>query len=250
MKKNQSALITGASSGIGAAIAIKLAQEGFDLILMGRSLSRLQETQSKCIGVQSILLDFDLKNISENNLRIESALNQLPPLHILVNNAGVYHMASFAETTPEIWQEQFDVNLLSAVKLTQFIWPYFLKQKSGSVINISSTLGVKPTGNTSAYSAIKAAMINWTKSLAQEGAINNIRANCICPGIVDTPIHSFHEMPTAEKSVITKQMASYQLLNFIGESEDVAEATVFLATDKSRWTTGAVLNVDGGINIK
>lgn len=115
---------------------------------------------------------------------------------------------------------------------------------------MASTLGLKPTANTAAYSAIKAAMINWTYSLAQEGGAFNIRANCICPGIVDTPIHSFHSLPADEKEQALKQMTSFQLLSEIGQPEDVAEAAYFLASDLSKWTTASVLSVDGGINKK
>ena len=249
--KNETAIITGASSGIGAATAVKLSSEGYDLLLLGRNLENLKKTQGLCKGSGKIeILNFDLKDVAEQKDILLNTLKKLSAVSLLVNNAGIYKPNNFAETEISVWLEQFQVNLFSAVQLTQIIWPLFIKNKKGSVINISSTLGVKPTSNTGAYSATKAAMNNWTTSLAQEGGAYNIRANSICPGIVDTPIHSFHSEPKETSDAIKNKMAQFQLLDFIGQPSDVAEAVYFLGSDLSRWTTGAVLHIDGGINIK
>lgn len=248
--KQQTVLITGASSGIGTEIAKKFSKEGYDLLLLGRNEDRLKKVQSECSGAKSEYLAFDLLEINKHSDAIKAKLSALSPITILINNAGIYKASTFEATSDSDWVTQFQVNLLSAVQLTKLIWPEFKKNKKGSVLNISSTLGIKPTANTSAYSATKAAMINWTLSLAQEGGANNIRVNCICPGIVDTPIHDFHSMKTEDKKKITDQMSRYQLLNFIGQPIDVAESAYFLASDLSRWTTGSILSVDGGIGIK
>lgn len=249
--RKETAIVTGASSGIGAAIAVKLSSEGYDLLLLGRNLENLKKTQSLCKGSGKIeLLNFDLKDISQNKDQILNSIQKLSKVALLVNNAGIYKPNNFAETDISVWLEQFQVNLFSAVQLTQIIWPLFVKNKKGSIINISSTLGVKPTSNTGAYATTKAAMNNWTISLAQEGGANNIRANSICPGIVDTPIHSFHSQPKETSDIIKSKMVQFQLLDFIGQPSDVAEAVYFLGSDLSRWTTGAILNIDGGINIK
>jgi NAD(P)-dependent dehydrogenase (short-subunit alcohol dehydrogenase family) len=249
--RQETAMITGASSGIGAATAVKLSSEGYDLLLLGRNLENLKKTHSLCKGFgKIILLNFDLKDISQNKELILNSLQKLSSISVLVNNAGIYKPSNFVETEISDWLEQFQVNLFSAVQLTQIIWPLFVKNKKGSIINISSTLGVKPTSNAGAYSATKAAMNNWTVSLAQEGGAHNIRVNSICPGIVDTPIHSFHSQPKETADIIKKKLAQFQLLDFIGKPTDVAEAVYFLGSDLSRWTTGAILNIDGGINIK
>lgn len=248
--KNQTVLITGASSGIGAEIAKKFAREGYDLFLLGRNEERLKKVQSECAQAKTEILVCDLTEINKFSESIKKKLATLSPITILVNNAGIYKPGSFLETSDADWVSQFQVNLLSAVQLTKLVWPEFKKNKKGSVLNISSTLGIKPTSGTGAYSATKAAMINWTLSLAQEGGAYNIRVNCICPGIVDTPIHDFHSMDSETKNKITSQMSSYQLLNFIGQASDVAESAYFIASDLSPWTTGSVLSVDGGIGIK
>ena len=249
--RNETAIITGASSGIGAATALKLSNEGYDLLLLGRNLENLEKTKKACVGSGKIeVLNFDLKNVAQHKNQIETQILKLSKPTLLVNNAGIYKPNNFADSDISLWLEQFQVNLFAAVQLTQIIWPYFVKNKKGSIINISSTLGVKPTANTGAYSASKAAMNNWTISLAQDGGSHNIRANAICPGIVDTPIHSFHSQPKEKSDVIKSRMAEFQLLDFIGQPEDIAEAVYFLGSDLSKWTTGTIMNIDGGINIK
>ncbi len=248
---SQLAVITGASSGIGQATAYKFASCGFDLLLIGRSAEKLKTTFNQCqtlnpkIKIHMLSLDFKKFDVSAIT---QALVNFKSEPTVLVNNAGMYSVNTFVNTTD--WHEMFEVNFFSAVKLTQALWPIFEKNKEGSVINISSTLGLKPTSTTSSYSASKAAMINWTVSLAQEGGVHNIRANCICPGIVDTPIHPFHSRPTDEKNKITDNLAKLQLLKTIGEANDIAESIYFLASDLSKWTTGIILNVDGGINVK
>lgn len=246
---NSSVIVTGASSGIGAEIAREFSKHGYFVFLFGRTEEKLKAVQKSCAGRTEILA-FDLKNLKQSQDKILHMLAGKPPLEILINNAGIYHQEPFSETSDEVWIEQFAVNLLAPTQLTKVIWPIFEKQKKGSILNISSTLGLKPTPGTSAYSAIKAAVANWTVTLAQEGGPHNIRANCICPGIVDTPIHTFHGLTLTEKTKVTESLVNLQMLSRIGEPSDIARAVVFLASDQSAWTTGAILTVDGGINNK
>lgn len=248
-KKNQTVLITGASSGIGTATAKKFAREGYDLLLMGRNEDRLKKLRSEVSSASAEILAFDLRHLSANLTAIENKLSGLAVPAVLINNAGIFNVGHVEDTTDEIWRQQFEVNLLSAVQLTRFIWPMFKRSRHGAVVNISSTLGVKPTANTGAYSAIKAAMINWTQSLALEGGADNIRTNCICPGIIDTPIHSFHSLSADRKLEAVAPFLEQQLLRKLGTPEDVAEAAYFLGSESSRWITGISLNVDGGINL-
>ncbi len=242
-------IVTGASSGIGAEIAREFSRHGFFVLLLGRSEVKLKAVQTSCPGPTAILA-FDLKDIEMYTNKLSEIINSIPRIEVLINNAGIYHQQSFLETTDEMWHDQFVVNVLGPVRLTRFLWPYFLKNKKGSILNISSTLGLKPVPSTSAYSATKAALNNFTQALAQEGASHNIRVNAICPGIVDTPIHSFHAMSAAEKEKFTNGLVNIQLLSKLGQPADIAKAAYFLASDQSAWTTGAILSVDGGINLK
>ena len=130
----------------------------------------------------------------------------------------------------------------------QQIYPLMKPAFSHNIVNVSSTLGLRPTADTSAYSATKAAMVNWTHSLALGLGAQNIRANCVCPGLVDTPIHPFHDQPAERKQITLQKMAHMQPLGRIGTPEEIAKAIYFLACEDSSWTTGSVLSVDGGIN--
>lgn len=241
-------LISGASSGIGAATAKIFAERGYDLLLLGRNHERLEKTALSCHTAQVETLAEDLNQVTQN--QITEKLNRLSPLTTLVNNAGIYQQASLQETSAEIWENIFRTNLLASVQLTQICWKEFLKNKKGSIVNVSSTLGIKPIPGTSAYSALKAAMINWTLSLAQEGGSLNIRANCICPGIIDTPIHPFHNLDEKNKKLMEENISKLQLIHQFGKPEDIAESIYFLASEKSKFTTGSILHVDGGIHIK
>jgi len=247
MKK--AALVTGAGSGIGRATALELARQGYFVYLMGRNKEHLEETALQC-RAGACLLTCDLKEPAQVEKRLQEIFeNPVYQLEILINNAGVFKIHSAEEGSDEIWKEQFEVNLLGPVRLTRLLLPYFKKYKKASIVNVSSTLGLKPTANTGAYSAIKAAMINWTQSLALELGPEGIRVNCVCPGIVDTPIHSFHGLPSAAKGEALKKMSSLQPLNRIGNSDELAKSICFLASEQSAWTTGAVLSVDGGIHL-
>lgn len=248
-EQSASVLVTGASSGIGAAIAKIFSEKNYHVVLLGRSDEKLKKVQSECKNKTSILA-FDLLNVENALPQIDQTLSAIPRLEILINNAGIYEPCPFEKTTHESWMQQFEVNFFSAVKLTRHLWPYFKKNKKGSILNISSSLGTKPTKGTSAYSASKAAMNNWTMNLAQEGEGYNIRANAICPGIIDTPIHSFHSLNETEKAKQANAIYEMQLLKTLGTPEDIARATYFVASDNSKWTTGALLTIDGGISLK
>lgn len=247
MKK--AALVTGASSGIGAATAIEFAKNGYFIYLMGRDKERLQEVALRCRSGASIV-SCDITDTAALNKRLDEILTaKIHRVEVVVNNAGIYETHSTETGSDDIWKRQFEVNLFAPTRIVRAFFPYFKAQGGGSVVNISSTLGIRPQGPTGAYSASKAAMINWTQSLAFEGGEFNIRANCICPGIVDTPIHTFHKLDATKKAETLEKMKSLQPLGRIGTPEDVARAAYFFGSELSSWTTGAIVPVDGGINL-
>jgi NAD(P)-dependent dehydrogenase (short-subunit alcohol dehydrogenase family) len=248
MKK--AALITGAGSGIGRATALELSRRGYFVYLMGRDKDKLEVTALNC-RAGAALLACDLKVPAQVEKRVAEALeNPLYRLEILINNAGIFATHSAEEGSDELWREQFEVNLLGPVRLARWLIPYFKKHQGGSIVNVSSTLALRPGANTGAYSATKAALNSWTQSLAQELGPYKIRVNSVCPGIVDTPIHGFHSLKEEMKAEAVQKMAQLQPLGRIGNAEEVAKSICFLAsTEDSPWTTGAVLSVDGGINL-
>lgn len=248
----EAVVITGASSGIGEATAYKFASKGFDLLLIGRNSEKLDKVKVQAqllnTNIKIETLSMDLKNY--DSVKLKESLSKISTPTILVNNAGVYSQNKPDDSSLDIWKEMFEVNLLGSVQITQFFWSIFKAQLKGSIVNVASTLGIKPAPNTSAYSASKAAMVNWTLSLAQEGGAFNIRANAICPGIVETPIHEFYKAHASEKEKIYEGITNMQLLKKIGQPEYIAESIYFFGSEQSIWTTGAIHNIDGGINIK
>ena len=247
MKK--AVIITGAGSGIGEATCLEFAKNGYFIFLLGRRIEALQKVLSHFQN-QGLALACDLKNLASVRSTVQTILNQADvQVTTLVNNAGVFVRKDFEESSDDLWMYQFDTNLFGAVRITREVYPFFKKQKSGSIINVSSTLGLSPSAGVSAYSASKAAMVNWTQTLALEGGPFGIRANCVCPGIVDTPIHGFHNLDEKRKSRALTLMQELQPLQRIGTSSEVAASIFFLGSEASAWTTGAVLAVDGGINL-
>lgn len=249
MKK--AVLITGASSGIGAATAKLFSQHGYFVYLLGRNEEHLTEVAIQCQHGASLLrcdLNSEASVIKYTQHLFERSDTDL---QILVNNAGIFERANHTTEGGSLhsWRKQFDTNLFSAINITEKILPLFTKKKKGSIVNVSSTLGLKPSADTAAYSASKAAMINWTQSLAQELGPLQIRVNCVAPGIVDTPIHSFHNLSQDQKQNVISQLNPLQPLQRIGHVDEIAQAIYFLGSEQSSWTTGAVLAVDGGINL-
>lgn len=247
MKK--AALITGASSGIGAATAVEYAKNGYFIYLMGRNRESLEDVALKCRSGASIV-SCDITDETALTKRLDDVLGaKIHRVEVLVNNAGIYKPNTIEDGTDDIWKSQFEINLFAPVRIARSFFPYFKKHGGGSIVNISSTLGLRPQGPTSAYSASKAAMINWTQSLALEGGPFQIRANCICPGFVDTPIHSFHFFETEQKQRALAKLNPLQPLGRIGTPDEIAKAAYFFGSELSSWTTGAIISVDGGINL-
>ena len=248
----KTALVTGSTKGIGAAIARQLKKDGYFVYLHGRHQGDLEKMEKE-LGQTQSTFSADLNHPIE----VEKLANEIQTrlqknsqsLDLLVNNAGIFLTATSAEKRHDFWTSQMQVNLLAPVRLTELLLPLIPTSKNASIINISSGLGLRAKAGTAAYSASKAALIHWSKILGLELGPLGIRVNCVCPGLVDTPIHGFHSLPESEKNKIKDQMKNLQPLGRIGEPDEIAQAVSFLASEKSKWTTGAVLTVDGGINI-
>ncbi len=253
--KTPVALITGAGSGIGAAIAARFAKEGWDLVLVGRKQEALDVTAKTVVSltgrpnsfVTTIALDVSKGHAIEILIRwMNRSESTSSRIQSVIHNAGIYERASSIDSTDESWHRIFETNLFAVVRITQALYPT-LKVNRGSLIAVSSTLGMRPVKDTGAYSASKAALNNWIQTFALESAKDGVRANAVCPGIVDTPIHDFHL--AENKDEILKSLAQLQPLGRIGKPQDVSNMVWNLAAPGAEWITGALIPVDGGISL-
>jgi len=248
--KGKKALITGGGSGIGRAVAVLFAREGAEVIAMGRKKENLLLTAAMA-GETGGVCHTVLGNVSSQSdvkKTVKQAVRLAGGIDVLFNNAGVYSFGKTDDTDEEQWDDIIDINLKGTYLVSRYVIKEMKKKGVGGVIiNNASTLGLKPVPNTAAYSASKAGVVSLTKSMALELACDHIRVNCICPGVVETPIH---EKIHGEKTVeVMSEMATFHPLGRIGAPEDVAYAALFLASNEASWITGAVLPVDGGISI-
>ena len=186
--KNKNALITGAGKGIGKAIAIALAKEGVNLILLARTQSDLDDVAKEvtALGVKSYTVVADVANIDSVNTVVEKALAEFKTIDILINNAGIAAFGKFLELEPSAWENIIKVNLMGTYYVTRAVLPNMIERQTGDIINISSTAGLNGNAMTSAYSASKFAVLGLTDSLMQEVRKHNIRVTALTPSTVAT----------------------------------------------------------------
>jgi len=238
--KGKKVLVTGASGGIGKAIAIELSSNGADLCLTGRNKSELEGLQ-KLIGGNCQIIISDLSKSEGIDELANSAQEKMGQIDILINNAGITRDNLFMRMSEEDWNEVINVNLNSIFKLTKHLIKGMIKRRYGRIINITSVIGVAGGAGQSNYSASKAGIIAMSKSLAQEVGSRSVTVNSIAPGFIETNM-------TAELSDDRKQ----EILNSIsigrlGKPDDIAGAVCFLASDKASYITGQTIHINGGM---
>jgi 3-oxoacyl-[acyl-carrier protein] reductase len=239
------ALITGASRGIGKAIAIAFAQQGASIAFTDMRRDELMEaTESEIqdLGVKVLGYASDASSFDDSERVVDEIAKEFGRIDILVNNAGITRDNLLMRMTEADWDLVIKVNLKSVFNLTKAVQKYMLKQRYGSIINMSSVVGVNGNGGQSNYSASKAGLIGFTKSIAQELGSRNIRCNAIAPGYIET------EMTAKLSEEVRTQWAAQIPLRRGGKPEDVAQACVFFASDLSAYVTGQVLSVCGGMS--
>ena len=242
--QGKTALITGASRGIGRAIAEKFADEGADLILTDLFYDEHAKELEKILkdkGVKAKLYASDASDFEQAHQVVKEALAEFGAIHILVNNAGITRDTLLMRMTEEQWDAVIKVNLKSVFNLTKAVQPVMLKQREGSIINMSSVVGVSGNAGQANYSASKAGMIGFTKTVAREVGSRNIRCNAIAPGFILT------EMTAKLPEDVRKEWAAKIPLKRGGTPEEVAKAALFLASDLSSYVSGQVLQVCGGM---
>jgi 3-oxoacyl-[acyl-carrier protein] reductase len=186
--KNKNALITGAGKGIGKAVAIALAKEGVNVILLARTQSDLDKvaTEVNALGVKSLTVTADVADINSVNTAVEKALDEFKTIDILINSAGIAAFGTFLELEPAAWERIIQVNLMGTYYVTRAVLPNMIERQTGDIINISSTAGLSGNALTSAYSASKFAVLGLTESLMQEVRKHNIRVTALTPSTVAT----------------------------------------------------------------
>lgn len=243
--KGKIAIVTGASKGIGAAIAKGLAGEGAAVVVNYASSKSGADTVVDEItrsGGRAIAVQADLSNQVDIKRLFAETKKTYDRLDILVNNAGVYEFAPLEEVTPEHFHKQFNLNVLGLILASQEALKHF-SRAGGSIINISSVAATSPVATASVYSATKAAVDAVTKSLAKELGPRKIRVNSINPGMVETEgLHSAGIVGSDFRTQVEKQTP----LGRIGQPQDIAPAAVFLASDEASWITGETLHISGG----
>lgn len=240
---NKTVLITGASRGIGKATAVSFAQNGYNIAVNYNKSYEAADmlcSELKQYGVKAKAYHADVSCKSAVNEMIRSIETDLDRITVLVNNAGIAEQALFSDITEEMWDRMFNVNVKGAYNCTQAVLPHMIHNKFGRIINISSMWGISGASCEVHYSASKAALIGFTKALAKETGLSGITVNCIAPGVIST------DMNAHLSEEIINELKNETPMGKIGTPEEVAEAILFLASDKSGFITGQVLSVDGG----
>ncbi|OFX23482.1 MAG: 3-oxoacyl-[acyl-carrier-protein] reductase [Bacteroidetes bacterium GWA2_31_9b] len=243
--EGKTALVTGAARGIGKSIAIKLAEQGANIAftdLQYNDAAKEVEKQIQSMGVKAKAYASDASKFEETQTLVDEIQKDFGTIDILVNNAGITQDTLLMRMTEQQWDTVISVNLKSVFNFTKAVQKYMLKQKYGSIINMSSVVGVSGNAGQSNYSASKAGIIGFTKSIAKELGSRNIRCNAIAPGFIIT------EMTAKLPEDVRKSWEQQIPLRRGGTPEDVANVTLFLASDLSAYVSGQVINVCGAMN--
>lgn len=243
--KGKTALITGASRGIGKAIAMKFASEGANIAFTDLNYDdnmEATEAEIKALGVKAKGYASNAASYEDSEKLIETVVADFDRIDILVNNAGITRDNLLMRMQEKDWDMVITVNLKSAFNLTKAVQRIMMKQRNGSIINMSSVVGVSGNAGQSNYAASKAGMIGFTKSIAQELGSRNIRCNAIAPGFIDT------EMTHKLSDEVREEWIKTIPLRRSGKPDDVADVATFLASDLSAYVTGQVISVCGGMS--
>ena len=243
--ENKVALITGAGRGIGKAIAMRFAQEGCNIAFTDIALNDFvleTEKELQAMGIQAKAYASNAANFAETQQVVDEIAKDFGRIDILVNNAGITKDTALKRMTEEQWDAVINVNLKSVFNFTKAVQPVMWKQGGGSVINMSSVVGVSGNANQCNYSASKAGIIGFTKSAAKEMGVRNIRHNAIAPGFIITA------MTNALPEDVRKAWEQQIPLRRGGTPEDVANVALFLASDLSAYVTGQVIHCCGAMS--
>ena len=244
MGERKTVLITGGSRGIGKEVATVFAENGYDIIINYVSDKTDVESLKKEFdekGVESLIIKADVSKQEEVDNLIKQAIEKFEKIDVLVNNAGITKDNLLMRMSEEEFDKVIEINLKGTFLVTKAVTKYMMKKRQGSIVNLSSVVGVAGNSGQCNYSASKAGIIGFTKSIAKELASRNIRANAVAPGFIATDMTSV--LSDAVKENINGQIP----LKRMGTAKEVAELIYFLGSEKSSYVTGQVINVDGGM---
>ncbi|MCK6584719.1 MAG: glucose 1-dehydrogenase [Anaerolineales bacterium] len=249
---NKTAIITGATSGIGKATALRFAEEGADLVVTGRrvGLGKAVEAECRSKGVRCVFVEADHSKVEDCKRVVEAALKEFNRIDILFNNAGIVTKGTAETTSEEVWKETFDVNVTAVWRMSRLALPHMKKQGGGVIVNNGSDWSVVAGRDAFPYIMSKGAVGMMTKAMALDFARDGIRVNAVCPG--DTFVDRWMEKGyfegsdpvTLEEAI--KESSAYIPMGRFGKPEEIASAVLFLASDESSFVTGHLLLVDGG----
>lgn len=246
--QGKTSIVTGAARGIGAAIAIKLAEQGSNIAFSYVSDSSAEkaaalENQLTSLGVKAKAYKSNAGEFTECEIFVNDVLKEFGAIDICVNNAGISKDNLLLRMTAEQWDDVMDINLKSVFNITKQVIRPMMKAKQGSIINMSSIIGMRGNAGQSSYAASKAGIIGFTKSIALELGSRNIRCNAIAPGFIETDMTHYLQDGDAAADFLKKIP-----LGRFGKAEEIANTTLFLASDLSSYITGQVISVCGGLN--
>jgi 3-oxoacyl-[acyl-carrier protein] reductase len=249
MLQGKVAIITGAARGIGEAIALKFAEQGADVAftyISNSSTEKALALQDKltAMGVKAKAYQSNAADFAQCEQFIQAVIADFGAIDICINNAGISKDNLLLRLTAEQWDDVMDVNLKSVFNMTKLVIRTMIKARKGSIINMSSIIGIRGNAGQSSYAASKAGIIGFTKSIALELGSRNVRCNAIAPGFIETDMTHYLKEGEAAKSFLEKIP-----LGRFGTGEEVANAALFLASDMSSYITGQVISTCGGLNI-
>lgn len=245
--ENKVAIVTGGSRGIGEAIAIKLAESGAHIAftyISSNEKAKLLEEKIQGLGVKAKAYQSNAGNYEDCEAMVNDVVKEFGTIDICVNNAGISKDNLLLRMTQEQWDDVIATNLKSVFNMTKQVIKPMMKARKGSIINMSSIIGMRGNAGQSSYAASKAGIIGFTKSIAAELGSRNVRCNAIAPGFVETDMTHYLKEGEAAKSFLAKIP-----LGRFGTAEEIANTTLFLASDMSSYITGQVISVCGGLNM-
>jgi len=251
MFKSKVVIVTGSSAGIGAATAVKFAGEGADVVLHGRKEAALQDVKERCLkaGGGKTKVHVVVGDIAKDDVRqklVNETVEKFGKLDVLVNNAGIWDPAQFSDSSMELYDKLFEVNVRSLIALTQLAVPHLIKTK-GNIVNISSDIGTKAVVWAIFYAVTKAAVNHFSKCLALDLGPKGVRVNCINPGYFpDTDVLSRAGVGADGTATFSKMVSEAYPLRRPGKLDEVADVILFVASEKATFVTGILFPVDGG----